>query len=287
MARKILISRRDWLQQSGVAFSGGSWQQPLTNMIDPRTQLVAMAADNDWTSTTFDVALGVQRNNVGLVHFQNFRTTQLGVMRLRLGLAGDFSTATYDSGWVSTWPQDSDPLTGLTAWGDWTATGTYASDEYVALNLPRFFIPPAVIQARYVRLEVHDNSAIVPLAIGAMGVCEVWEPPLNFQYGWSITPLDESDISNVPYGSSYITQRGKRNRFSFGFPALPEAEMLAKGFGLGRLKGKSQPLAAVLFPDDGGDIEKRAVWGLVSQDSAISNPFFGRYAYPFQIDQLI
>ncbi len=287
MARRILIGRTDWAQDPAAVLSGGFWSPglPLANLLDPRPQFVAEAITNiDWAATQFRIDLGYQRK-VGLFHFANLRASALGLMQLRASLASDLSSPTYDSGIVSCRPLDSTPF-GYTPWGRYTVSGAYDEDEYVALGLPRFFIPDAIIDCRYLLVEIMDSTAVSPLQIGCFGAYEIWEPPLNFTYGWTVTPMDESDVQRVPYGSTYISARGIRRRLSLGFPLLPETEVLSRSLGLALIKGRSQPLVAVPFPDDAANREKTAIYGLVSQDSAISNPFFARYAHPFQIDQL-
>jgi hypothetical protein len=275
------------MQDDKVVISGGFWSLPVSNVINPLPQVVAQALTNlDSASTKFNVDLGYQRNYVGLFFFANLRTSGLGLMRLRASLNSNMSSPTYDTGNVSSWPQDS--VAGdFTPWGEWTLNGVYNSEEYLKLGMPRFFIPSVPVKCRYIRVEVFDQSASAPLQIGCFGACEVWESPIDFAPAPQITVLDESEITHVPFGSTFITQRGMRRRFNFGFPALGKSEILSKTLGLALLKGGSQPLVAVSFPDEGTSLEKTSVYGLVSQDGVISNPFFGHYAQPVQIDQLI
>lgn len=282
--RRILITRRDFLQDAAATISGGIWTQPIANVLDPRPQFVAEAATSaDVAATKFDADLGYQRT-VGLFFFANLRLTSLSFLRLRASLASDLSSPTYDTGIVSGWPQDS-TAGGIDAWGNWTLNGVYNSAEYVRLGMTRVFIPPAPIACRYIRVEVMDTTAALPLQIGCFGACEVWQPPINFNYGWQITPMDESGVDLVPAGSSYVNQRGMRRRLNLGFPHLPEDELWARAFGLVLAKGSSEPLVVVPFPDRVTQIEKQAVYGRIITASQISNPYFQRYAVPFQIDQ--
>lgn len=285
MARNILISRRDWVRSAGVTFSGGSWQLPLANLQDIRPQFVAQAADPEWTSTTFDVDLGAQRR-VGLFHFENLLATSSGTIRLRAGTDNTFAATNYDSGWTTAWPQDKTPI-GADNWGFLSITGIYESLEYVALGMPRIFVPPATIACRYIRVEVKDSTASEPLKIGVFGACEAWEAPINFKYDWQLTPTDESDVQRVPFGSTNITQRAKRRRMAFGFDEILRAEWLARQAALGMIKGISDPLVIVPFPDDTANLEKTAIYGLFSADPQFSNPYFQVYASTFTVEQLV
>ena len=288
MARKIILSRRDWMQEDGVSLYNGIWQpnSPLTNLLDPRPQLVTEAVSSqDWNSTKFDADLGYVRK-VGLIFFANLRASSLGFMRVRLSQVVDFSTNVYDTGYVTCRPVDSTPF-DYNVWGVWSMSGVYDENEYIALGMPRFFIPSSVVDARYVRVEVMDNSSVYPLQIGCFGVCEIWESPIDFAPAPQISLLDESDVNKIPYGSIFVTKRNIRRRFNFGFPALDNLEVNNKTLGLALIKGKSKPLVAISYPDDTANLEKLSIYGLISADGVLSNPFFGHYAQPIQMDQLI
>lgn len=290
MTRLIFITRRDWMQDAAASFvpGVGVWSTPLTNMLDSRPQVMATAADNrDWSSTVFEVDLGRQCN-VGMIAFAGLRASALGFLRVFAGVDPAFDYNEYDTGVVTCWPIDATAGEN-DAWGRWTLSGTYQEDEYVALGMPRILIPPAVVGVRYVRVEIRDQLMRGhQLQIGSFGVYDVWEPPINFGYQWEITPADDSVVSRVPGGSTYTDPRGIRRTLNLGFPSLPEDEIWARGFGAMLTKGRSEPLWVVPFTDAGQITrwEKAAVYGLVSRDSPLSNPYVGRFALPVQIEQL-
>lgn len=289
MMRRIFFTRYDWMQDAAASFMDGFgvWATPRENMLDSRPQVAAVAVDNrDPASTQFAVDLGAQ-HRVGMIAFAGLRATSMGLMQAQAGIDPTFAENLYDTGIITPWPLDS-TAGEFDAWGRWTLNGCYQSDEYFALGMPRILIPPAPIWIRYIRVAIRDPLARDPLSIGSFGVYDVWEPPFNLGYGWTLTLADESVASRVPGGSTYIDLRGVPRRLSLGFPSLPDDEIWARGFGLMLAKGKSVPLWVVPFTD-AGEItryEKAAVYGLVSQDSALSNPYSQRYALPVQIDQL-
>lgn len=289
MARRILITRINHLLDSRASFdpSVGVWQEPLTNLLDMNPQVAAQAYDNrDTASTQFAVDLGMQCN-VGLIAFAGLRATSMGLLRVKAGNDSTFASNVYDSGVVPTWPVDS-TAGELDAWDRWTLNGVYLEDEYIALGMPRVFIPPARIGVRYIKVEIKDTTAVTPLTIGCFGAYDVWEPPVNFDYKWELTPVDDSAITRVPRGSTFIDQRGIRRKLNLGFPYMNESEIWARGFGTMLARGKSEPLWVVPFSDTSEitRFEKAAVYGLVSQDSVLSNPFLAEYAIPVQIEQL-
>jgi hypothetical protein len=178
MARSILLTRRDWMLEPLTIIVGGGWLTPFANLLDPRPQTVIQARSTDPADTTFTVDFGAQRNNIGLFHFQRLNVSSLATIRVRAGSDITFATGTYDSGIVSAWPVDKVPFT-LDPWGILSINGTYEAEEYIALGLPRYFIPPTPCAGRYVKVEIWDNSAVVPAQIGCFGACETWAPRTN------------------------------------------------------------------------------------------------------------
>jgi len=274
MARPILIGLRDFVPGLGT-FSGGSWSTglPLVNLVDLRPQFVAEALTTAAASSTFDVDLGAAFP-LGTFFFANLTVTQAATIRLRAGTDATFAVNLYDTGTVSAWPTNS--LAQL-----------YGVNEWVALGRPRWFIPPAPVTCRYIRVNIDDSASATRVRIGCFGACQVWEPTINFAPGWQLDVIDESDVQRVPYGSTYITQRGIRRRLNLGFPSLDEFVFLNTSLGLSLRSGRSLPLVVVPFPDDTPNLERTAIYGTISRDGQMRNSLFRSYEHLFQIDQLI
>lgn len=281
----MLITRRDWMVESTTTMNGGNWLTPFSSLIDPRPQTVIQAASVDPESTMFTVDFGAQRNNIGIIGFQRLMVTSLATMRVRVGTDASFTTNQYDSGIVSAWPQDKTPFS-IDVWGNISLNGTYDPDEYVALGLPRYFVPTTPVVGRYVKVEIFDTTAAVPCQIGCFGVYETWEPE-QVDFGWSITWIDESDVQTVPYGSRFIIPRGKRRKLSIGLSSIKTTDLMSKVQGWAGIIGKSRPVVMSIFPDDKPNLEKRTIYGTLTDDIAISNPYFARYQVPLTLEQLI
>ena len=274
-----------------MSFRGdvGAWATPLENMLDMNPQVVARCVDNrDPSAPIFAGDLGTQRL-VGLLGFAGLRATSMGLMRLQVGLDPTFAVNTFDTGTVSTWPVDA-TAGEYDAWGRWTLSGVYQEDEYLALGMPRVFLPTSRVWMQYFRVQFIDPCARDPLSIGVFTAADIWEPAVNFKYDWDYTPVDESDITRVPRGSSFVDERGIRRKLNIGFDQLDEdtGEPWARAFGTMLRTGRSVPMWVIPFSDTGQITrwEKAAVYGLISVDSVLSNPFVGRYAMPVTIDQL-
>lgn len=270
MARRILISRYNFVPLGTL--SGGSWSadDPLNNLqdINPQKPAIAASADPADTQFTFDIGFG---QAFGLFHFANLNVDSGAKIRLRAGSDPTFAVNTYDSGTVDAWPKH--------------GVDQYPSDEFIALGRPRCFIPPAVIAARYIKVEI-TNATTVP-QIGVFAACQVLEPSRNISYDWSIVPADESDVRRVPFGSTYVTAHSTRRRkLAFGIKALPQDETIHLFLSAATALGKSTPLVVSPTPDDTDNLERLTVYGTFSQDPQFSNPFFGQFQHVYAVDQL-
>jgi hypothetical protein len=285
------------MNEPGVLMSGGRWITAFENLLNPRPQMVLQAISPDLDSTRFDVDLGVQRT-VGLFWFQGLGVSSASTMRLFFGNDPAFSVNTYDTGWVSGWPQDKDPLS-INPWGEFSITGQYEVDEYVDLGMPRGFVPPTPVVGQYIRIRIVDNTAVIPAQIGCFGAFETFAPLSNIDLGWSTVFVDETDITATPYGSKFFIPRGKRRRINLGVSNIrqvpsqsltspaSDVELMQKILGWVAMTGKSRPIVISVFPDDVMNLEKRTVYGTLADDVTITNPFFAEYQLSVTLEQLI
>lgn len=282
MAREIILGRRNWIREPGVTFTSvfGTPALPIANLQTIRPQEVAEWAVG--SNIQFQIDLGAVRR-IGAFSFANLRTTKEATIRVKLTTNG--TTIVYDTGVVSAWPMDT-TSPGTDPWGVATATGTYNDELQEALGFPRIFIPNAIqTTGRYIDVYILSPGL---LQVGVMGIWEIWEPPENFAINWSMDIVDESLLTNGGYGSTYIVERGIRRRLNFAFPAITEDEVMARELDYTLVMGKRRPVLAVPFPDAAGDyLEKTAVYGMISNNSQIANPFVGYYTQNFQVEQLI
>jgi len=265
--RNILISIYDWGQDPASSIPGGSFepQLPAENMLKIQPQMVAQSTGS---SDSFTLNLGGTRS-IGLIHLQRLITDPGATITVT---AGSYAAT------VNAWATD--------------AVGVYSGLEFAALGRPRIFIPPTPVLTSSVNVSI--SGSVTPLQIGYVGACEVWEPRNNLAPGWKTAYLDESDTPRVPFGSTYVTLRGKRRRLSFGLAALFSDSPYGGNdteISIARqvmaINGMSSPIIVVPRPDSIGNVEREAVWGLQSNAPELSNPMFPLYDATFQIDQLI
>ncbi len=172
----------------------------------------------------------------------------------------------------------------------------YNEDEWAALGRALFFVLPAGgVVASSVDFSVTGGS---PMVIGAVGACGAFSPPFDIATGSSDTIIDLSDVKTVPWGSTFVTQRPVRRRKDCALPYLPDAtqelggvaptmDYAAEAQRIALIAGQKLPIVIVPFPDDDANIERKAVWGLISTQAQQTNQFFGFYSLPFQVTQLV
>ncbi len=272
--RKTIFSDQDWVKQ-GAGFSGGDWIASLSNLANMRPQNVAQATSNTEASTQFICDLGASRS-IGIIYFSNLITESDCTMQVKVATDSGITSLVYDSGSVNAWASDSD--------------GVLSLDEIKALGRTRVFVPSSIVTGRYVQVKFSQTSATTPLRIGCLNICSVYEPEYPAEIGGSFSIIDESSIDRVTYGSTFVTERGKRNRLNIGLPAVLRDEAFRDLLRLARIRAKSKPLNVCIFPDDYSPslgFERFSIFGLMNTDSVINNPQFGIYSQVFAIDQLI
>ncbi len=185
--------------------------------------------------------------------------------------------------------------------GDYSASRNappagYNEDEWAALGRALFFVLPAGgVVASSVNFSVSGGS---PMIVGSVGACGAFSPPFDIATGSATSILDLSDIKTVPFGSTFVTQRPVRRKLDCALPYLPDATQSLGGLAptsdyaaeaqrIALIAGQKLPIAIVPFPDDDANIERRAVWGLISTQQQFSNVFFGFYGTTFSVTQLV
>lgn len=282
----ILIGRRNFIAQSGVIFTpdGIDWNLNLNRLTNINPQVVAQVSSNLQADTSFVVDLGAPRL-VRAISFANFRASSSATMEITAALS-DIESPIWTSGVISVWPKDRAPFT-MNPWGVLTLNGTYNFDLYESIGMQRIIIADPVINIQYIRVAVSDTSLASPLQIGVMGAWECWEPPHDFAPGWTITMEDLSELHEVKFGSTYVTNRPIQRVMNFGFDKIDKTEVFQRQLDLMLYSRYSRPTIIIPFPESDGDyLEKSTIYGLF-QSSQISNPLVDLYDSTYRVKQMV
>lgn len=266
--RLPIITRVDYSPSATAA--GGFIAGTASNLLIPRPQLTAIAPGG---SVSFTVTLGTT-SNIDLIYFQNLVADVSATVSVS---AGSFSQT------KNVYPSDS--------------AGVYGQDEFERLGRPRFFVVPAGQTAVTNTVDVTISGSIIPVQVGYIGICSIWQAPIGMAFNWGITVKDLSNMVRVTFGSPYITQIQGLRVLNLAFDFLRQGGIYgastdqvfsgsSSAFQAAVSAGKSRPIAGVPFPDDTENLERLSVAGYVNTDQGFTNPFFATWNTTFQIEQM-
>jgi hypothetical protein len=146
-------------------------------------------------------------------------------------------------------------------------------------------------------IDVTISGSIIPVQVGYMGICSIWQAPIGMAFNWGITVKDLSTLTRVTYGSPYITQIQGLRVLNMAFDFLRQGGIYgnstdqvfagtSSAFQAAVGAGKSRPIAGIPFPDDDENLERLSVAGFINNDQAFTNPFFATWNTTFQIEQM-
>lgn len=118
----------------------------------------------------------------------------------------------------------------------------------------------AAASARYWRLDLTDTSVPDNLQVGRVALGPSWQPSVGQLYGWSVTPLDPSEIAESYGGQEYADERPQRRVLQFTLSWMDEAEMYGNAFALARAAGVVRDVLAI-HDIAGAYLSEQAVWG--------------------------
>ena len=116
-------------------------------------------------------------------------------------------------------------------------------------------------------------------------------------FGWGLTMKDLSAFDRVTFGSPYVTRRQMLRVLNMGFDFLVEggvyaniADQVFEGasspFQASVIAGQSRPIAAIPFPDDVDNLERKSVAGYANTGQQFTNPLFATWNTTFSIEQM-
>jgi hypothetical protein len=267
--RAPIITRVDYAPRATAA-GGFIAAAPASNLLIPRPQLTAIAAGGN---VSFTVTLAATAN-IGLIYFQNLVADVSATISVS---AGSYSAT------KPVYPSD--------------FSGFYDQFEFERLGRPRFFVVPLGVSASTSTVDVTISGSIIPVQVGYMGICSVWQAPIGQKFGWGITIKDLSTLDRVTYGSPYVTRKQGLRVLSLGWDFLVQGGVYANvsdqvfagpssPFQAAVIAGKSSPIAGVPFPDDTDNLERLSVAGFSNTDQPFTNPLFATWDTFFSIEQM-
>ena len=281
----MLIAFRNYVDDGTL--SGGSWESglPAGNLANRQPSRVARSTSEAASATQLVLDIGEARP-IAFIGLLRHNLTQKGKWRITVSDDAGFPTLLYDSGSVDIWPAIT-PF-GIGLWGEFQWGGKLDPLLVDTYGIDGLHVLDSSVRARYVKVELIDETnSSGYLEAGRLIIAPAWQPTINPQYGWSIEQVDESRSVRSSGGQTYVDQRPKFRRLSFALEHLEADEMFGNAYELERLKGKGGDVLVVLDPDDSKHRHRHSVYGLLADTTPVSNPYYGRFAKEFVVEELI
>ncbi len=271
-ARGPIVTRVDYSPGS-TAVGGFLTTAPASNLLIPQPQRTAIAAGG---SVSYTVTLATTAT-IGLIYFANLVADVSATVSVS---AGAYSQT------KNVYPAD--------------FSGLYDQYEFERLGRPRFFVVPLGLDGNPTAVtdtvDVTISGSIIPIQVGYMGICSIWQAPIGMKFGWGITIKDLSTLDRVTFGTPYPIQKQGLRALNLAFEYLRQGGIYgslsdqvfsgtASPFQAALIAGKGRPIAGVPFPDDDDNLERLSVGGFGS-DQPFTNPFFATWETAFQIEQM-
>lgn len=269
--------------EPGVVVGGGLWNDlskiTNTNPFEPAS------AQQSWLrATTFDVDLGATRA-IDLFHFHYLRTSLFGLVRIVAANVADFSSTVYDSDWFSAWADRTNPYSNIAFGTNWLP-GPVEALEQTANGFNRYIVLDTTVAARYLRVRVVDPLAAEPCMIGHFGASEAWPVSIGAKADCRLDVVDGAAVETTSYGSTYVRPAAKCwRRWQIGFEQIPETEGLQRALSTAAFAGRSTPLVFAPWLNQPYEIERTAVYGLVSE-ATFDLSYYSQYAISYVVEEL-
>lgn len=245
----------NWCAGSTVATpsidAAGSWESslPAANVLDRYLSKVARSVDATTASTKLRVDLGVPRN-VRVAGVVNANLSATAQIRARGYSDSGYSTEVASTDWVDAWPDAY--AWGARPWGYPDLFSPKLSAEEVAGYPFGWYYAWSTDQiARYWELEFSDASnADGYVEVGRVVLAPVWQASINplpgATTGWRTGTRAVQGRTGTKFFDVQVPWRFGR----YTFEHLPEAEVMAAPFDMGRRQNLDGEIFLIHDPDD-------------------------------------
>lgn len=221
--------------------------------------------------------------NMAALAFANFSSTATMRARVYASTADVVGVATpqVDSGLVACcayapfglWPWGMLPL-GVNAF-------TYGGYAY-----GRVYFDAAVGRKLVIDVADAGNSAAYVEAARLIAGA-YWEPEIDANHGWRLAPQSNTSHKRTDAGDLRTEIRPRSRRLSLDLNVITSDSDRARVYDIFRGNGMARPVFLSLHPEDEDPAleQSNQIWGKLD-DSAISNPSYGIFAAPLDIQEI-
>ncbi|WP_454735362.1 hypothetical protein [Cupriavidus necator] len=295
-----------------ATLSGGSWQAPLSNLLDRRLAKLARSTSAAMAHTTFDVDLGVGKL-MSVVALVRHNVSTQGRWRVRITNDATFNSNLYDSAYENDPPPAADNSLSLDFMGGtygawvpewpiaWPTFYTPAALEWEADNFWSGSIPEAIrkeypsmllivlprpLSARYVRFEFDDTTNPDGyLEFGRVFLGSGWQPVKNAAYGATFGWETDTTVRRSLGGTPYFDPKPTRRVHHFELDSLNKDEALGRVFELQRSAGVHKEVLVIWDKDDPVNLIRQSYLARLRQLNPLAQPFFNNYSTTIETEE--
>jgi len=269
----------------------GAYHSALSSSLTPLSQSIAIEDGTSYTAVfkivqpTFTGAYVEVGGNAGATSYLSSTITQqvsastAGTVTMNalssaaalfvesVSIYANDGAESYDSGWVSHWPEAGLSSLAETPFIHYTSVGA---------------------SVRYVRIQIADsNNADGYYEAARLFISNAWEPAKNISYGWDLGWIDKSVQNETLNGNVLITPRSKFRVINFSLDFLDEDTMYNYAYPLDRDSGTSSDIMVVRDANSINHLQKQSIHGYMTELPAMVNPYFGIFRKRFRIRESI
>lgn len=140
---------------------------------------------------------------------------------------------------------------------------------------------------RYWKIEISDSSNPDGyIQIGRLYVTKAFQPSVNIDYGESQGFIDNSKIRRTMNGEPVPLRREPYRFTDFTLSFGSKNEMYGTLHEIDRLRGLSKDVLYINDPDESDHLQRRVIYGLMTELNPVINSYFGIFQKKFRIEEI-
>ncbi len=144
------------------------------------------------------------------------------------------------------------------------------------------------VSARFVAVDLYDpGNADGFLEAGRLLATKAYQPPRNYQYGWSVQWAGASRKGRARGGQLYADPAARYRRVTFSVPLLPRDDALGKLYELDRVLGDAKPALFCFDPGDATHLQRLTIYAVQEGVGEIVATHANRYSKRYTIEEIV
>lgn len=149
-----------------------------------------------------------------------------------------------------------------------------------------FHLLPYQLTCKVVRITLSDPTNTATLYLGRLWIGPAYQPPRNFDYGFTLGRGDESKATRTPTAQLTTNSRTTFKVITFTLRHLDRTAVMLHLDELQRVYGTSQPLLVCCDPEDDEFLEKMTIHGVLTDLSPFAWQYADGWEASFRVEEM-